>query len=170
MLPCLALSTVRWGSWVKWRNPGNGIAPSPTSRCSSYWKGSLRVTLVKGRQLYFYLYWPITSHDRKLSTSASRYSTGSSLWAAAHTRHPTTCWHSCDWPLSSSRKVRLTQDSLYLRWAFAYIIFEHPYTSFQPRDCFNSSAHMHTVQSTAPADRWIQNFRKDATVFFINYI
>ena len=30
-----------------------GVAPSPTPRCSSYRKGSLRVTLVYGRQLYF---------------------------------------------------------------------------------------------------------------------
>ena len=37
-----------------------GVAPSPTPWCSSYRKGSLRVTLVYGRQLYFYLqriYW-----------------------------------------------------------------------------------------------------------------
>ena len=31
-----------------------GVAPSPTSRCSSYWKGSLLVTLNYGRQLCFY--------------------------------------------------------------------------------------------------------------------
>ena len=30
---------------VKWSNPGNIDAPSTTPRCSSYWKGSLRVTL-----------------------------------------------------------------------------------------------------------------------------
>ena len=30
-----------------------GVAPSPTSWCSSYRKGSLRVTLDYGRQLYF---------------------------------------------------------------------------------------------------------------------
>ena len=30
-----------------------GVAPSPTPWCSSYWKGSLRVTLDYGRQLYF---------------------------------------------------------------------------------------------------------------------
>ena len=33
-----------------------GVAPSPTSWCSSYRKGSLRVTLDYGRQLYFLLY------------------------------------------------------------------------------------------------------------------
>ena len=31
-----------------------GVAPSPTPWCSSYRKGSLRVTLDYGRQLYFY--------------------------------------------------------------------------------------------------------------------
>ena len=55
MPPCLTLSIIRWGSRVKWNNPGNGVAPSPTPRCSSYWKRSLRVTLDGCRQLYFYL-------------------------------------------------------------------------------------------------------------------
>ena len=32
-----------------------GVAPSPTHWCSSYRKGSLRVTLDYGRQLYFTL-------------------------------------------------------------------------------------------------------------------
>ena len=36
----------------KWGNLGNGVAPSPTPRYSSYWKESLRVTLDYGRQLY----------------------------------------------------------------------------------------------------------------------
>ena len=39
------LSIIRYGSRVKWSNPGNGVAPSPTPWCSSYRKGSLRVTL-----------------------------------------------------------------------------------------------------------------------------
>ena len=30
MSPCLALSTIRYGSRVKWSNPGNGVVPSPT--------------------------------------------------------------------------------------------------------------------------------------------
>ena len=47
--PCLTLSIVRYGSRVKWSNPGNGVAPSPTPWCSSYRKGSLRVTLDYGR-------------------------------------------------------------------------------------------------------------------------
>ena len=45
MLACLTLSIIRCGSSVKWSNPRNGIAPSPKSRCSSYWTGNLWVTL-----------------------------------------------------------------------------------------------------------------------------
>ena len=42
----------QYGSRVKWSNPENGVAPSLTLRCSNNWKGSLRVTLDCGRQLY----------------------------------------------------------------------------------------------------------------------
>ena len=55
MPPCLTLSIIRYGSRVKWSNPGKGVAPSPW--CSSYRKGNLRVTLDYGRQLYlFYIH------------------------------------------------------------------------------------------------------------------
>ena len=40
----------------KWSNPGKRVVPSPTHRCSSYWKGSLRVTLDCGRPTYIYIY------------------------------------------------------------------------------------------------------------------
>ena len=53
--PCLTLSNIRYVSRVKWTNPGKGVAPSPTPRCRSYWKGSLRVALNNGRQLYLLL-------------------------------------------------------------------------------------------------------------------
>ena len=52
MPPCLTLSIIRYGSRVKWSNPGKGVAPSPTPSCGSYRKGNLRVTLDYGRQLY----------------------------------------------------------------------------------------------------------------------
>ena len=62
MPPCLTLSIIRYGSRVKWSNPGKGVAPFPTPWCSSYRKGSLRVTLDYGRQLYFiYIYMYIIS-------------------------------------------------------------------------------------------------------------
>ena len=67
MPPCLTLSIIRYGSRVKWSNPGKGVAPFPTPWCSSYRKGSLRVTLDYGRQLYFTLlfemritFWNVT--------------------------------------------------------------------------------------------------------------
>ena len=43
-------------SRVKLGNPEEGVAPSPTPRCSSYWKGSLQVALEYGRQLYTHIY------------------------------------------------------------------------------------------------------------------
>ena len=51
---CLTLSIIRYVSRVKWSNPGKGVAPSPTPRCSIYWKGSLLVALNYSRQLFFY--------------------------------------------------------------------------------------------------------------------
>ena len=52
--PCLTLSIIRYMLRVKWSNPGKGEAPSTTSRCCSYWKGSLWVTIDYSHQLYFY--------------------------------------------------------------------------------------------------------------------
>ena len=51
IVPCLTLSTIRWGSRVKWSNPGNWVAPSPIPQCRSYWKGNFRVPLNKGHEL-----------------------------------------------------------------------------------------------------------------------
>ena len=50
------LDTQYYKVWIKGKvsNPGKGVALLPTLRCSSYWKGSLRVTLDYGRQLYYY--------------------------------------------------------------------------------------------------------------------
>ena len=52
MPACYTLSIIRYGSRVKWSNPGKGVVPSPTPLWSSYRKGSLRVTLDYGRQIY----------------------------------------------------------------------------------------------------------------------
>ena len=43
-----------------------GVAPSPTHWCSSYRKGSLRVTLDYGRQLYFFFFISILWLSRKM--------------------------------------------------------------------------------------------------------
>ena len=53
MPPCLKLSIIRYLSRVKWSNPGKGVVPSATPRCSSYWKGSFLVALDYGHRLYF---------------------------------------------------------------------------------------------------------------------
>ena len=57
--PFLTLSNIRYAPRVKWRNPGKGVEPFPTPRCSSYWKGSFLVALEYGRQLYFLLTYDI---------------------------------------------------------------------------------------------------------------
>ena len=53
MLPCLKLGIIRYGSKVKWSNPGKGEVPAPKTQSSSYWKESLQVTHNQGCQLYF---------------------------------------------------------------------------------------------------------------------
>ena len=52
--PWLTLSKISYVSRVKWSNPGKGVALSPTRWCSSYWKGSLLVTLDNSRQHYLH--------------------------------------------------------------------------------------------------------------------
>ena len=52
--PCLTFNILTYVSRVKWSNPREGVAPSSTPWCSSYWKGSFRVALDYGRQLCFY--------------------------------------------------------------------------------------------------------------------
>ena len=57
MPPCLTFRFIRYESRVKWSNLRKEVAPSSTRWCCRYRKGSLRVTLDYGRQLYFsYLY------------------------------------------------------------------------------------------------------------------
>ena len=58
---CLTLSIIRYGSRIKWSSLAKGAAPSPTPRCSSYWKGRLRVAFDYGRPtiittIYIYIY------------------------------------------------------------------------------------------------------------------
>ena len=51
MPPCLTPNLISCVSGVKWSNPGKEVLPSPTPRCSSYWKGILRVSLDYSHQL-----------------------------------------------------------------------------------------------------------------------
>ena len=67
MLPCLTLNIIRKGSTVKWSNSGEVVAPSPTPLCSSYRKGSLRVTLDYVRQLFLYHLWDIKPYASSLA-------------------------------------------------------------------------------------------------------
>ena len=61
------LNTQHYKVRVKWSNPGKSVAPSPTPRCSSYWKESLLVALDYGRQLYLLILiivvWKINIHN-----------------------------------------------------------------------------------------------------------
>ena len=59
---CLTFGIIRYGSRVKWSNPGNGITPCPSAQCSSYWKGSRQVTLDYTRQLYLYTHTHTHTH------------------------------------------------------------------------------------------------------------
>ena len=89
MLPCLTLSIIRYGSRVKWSNPGNGFAPSSTPQCSSYWKGSLQVTLGYGCQLYLLTYTGCsrnTSHILNLLVCSV-----SKLWQVIMVAPPSYC-------------------------------------------------------------------------------
>ena len=47
-------SIIRYVWRVKWSSPGKGLPPSPTRRCSSYWKESLRV--VNFTYTYIHMY------------------------------------------------------------------------------------------------------------------
>ena len=54
VLDASLLNTQHYKVWIKGKveQSREGVAPSPTPWCSSYRKGSLRVTLDYGRQLY----------------------------------------------------------------------------------------------------------------------
>ena len=52
--PCFTYSIIRYGSTLNWSNLWKEVAPSPTPQCSSYWKGSYRISLDYGHQLYFF--------------------------------------------------------------------------------------------------------------------
>ena len=72
---CLTLSIIRYGSWLKWSNPGKGVEPSPTPWCSSYQKESLLVALDHGRQLYLLFisktHWNSVDKNRNMLSLSS---------------------------------------------------------------------------------------------------
>ena len=58
MPPCLTLSIIRYGSRIKWSNPGKWETPSPTPWWSSYRKGAFELlsTNVANFTLYIHIY------------------------------------------------------------------------------------------------------------------
>ena len=71
--PCLTLSIIRYGSRIKWSNPWKGVPPFPTPWCSSYRKGSHRVTLDYVRQLYLlFISYSIVLFSHSVSISGRR--------------------------------------------------------------------------------------------------
>ena len=89
MLPCLTLNIIRSGSRVMWSNLGKGVAPSPTPWCSSYRKGSLRVTL--DLLTYNELYWKYPGSNIPENSSCT---ITSHPWKLRWTRHTGHCWSS----------------------------------------------------------------------------
>ena len=61
---CLTICIKRYGSRVKWVNPGKGVEPSHTTWYSSYRKACLQVILDYGRQLYFAYVLTLNAVDR----------------------------------------------------------------------------------------------------------
>ena len=64
VLDASLLNTQPYKVWIKGKveQSREGVAPSPTPWCSSYRKGSVRVTLDYGRQLYFFTYFSDTGN------------------------------------------------------------------------------------------------------------
>ena len=65
VLDATLLNTQHYKLWIKGKveRSRQGVTPSPTPWCSSYWKGSLRVAFDYGHQLYFYfIYVYIYTH------------------------------------------------------------------------------------------------------------
>ena len=60
MLLCLVFSIIRYRSRVKWSNLGKEVVTSLTPRCSSYWKGSIQVTLDYGCQLILFMKYQLS--------------------------------------------------------------------------------------------------------------
>ena len=101
---CLTLSIIRYGSRVKWSNPRKGVVPSPSPWCSSYRKGSLRVTLDYGRQLYLLFY--------QLKFTVKTEARISS-WVVVSKRNRTSVSLSFSWPTDPNVALLVT---LRIRW------------------------------------------------------
>ena len=107
MLPCLTLCIIRYGSRIKWTNPGEGEAPFHTSSCNRYWKSSLRVT-----------HWPSTEPSIKRCTSVNKRKNSGSRWTSnTNITGTQTAWVSWSWSqLGTSCRIE-SQPSVTHGWA-----------------------------------------------------
>ena len=89
MLHCLTLGIKRYGSRVKWSNPGKGVTPSPTPQCCSYWKGSLWVTLDDSHQLTSLSEFEFSGHIVAREPSLLNHITGAkkNIWIHAFSKN-----------------------------------------------------------------------------------
>ena len=91
--PCLTLSNISYVSRVKWSNPGKGVVPSPTPRCSSYWKRSLLVALDYGGQLYFLIIAVIIPRFKNQSTLLFTNSWRENCWMHTFPKGISAIWN-----------------------------------------------------------------------------
>ena len=96
--PCLKLSNIRYVSRIKWSNPREGVVSCPTPRCSSYWKGSLRVVLDYSRQPYLlYMLLSISSEFTLLQVLLGNVWTPFSLPSLGLNRTTNVFWQGYLW-------------------------------------------------------------------------
>ena len=62
MPPCLTLNIIRYGSRVKWSNPGKGVAPYPTPCVVAIEKGAFGSPSTKVANFTFYTQTPDDNH------------------------------------------------------------------------------------------------------------
>ena len=85
------LNTQNYKVWINgtWSNPGRVVAPSPTPRCSSYWKRSLLVVLDYGQPTYIRHSW-YNGYCRRKWTRRSEFKSvcisqsANTLWKGVH--------------------------------------------------------------------------------------
>ena len=68
--PYLTLSIIRYGSKVKWSNPGNEVAPSPTRQCCSYQNRAFGSPSTMVATFFTYIYIYINSWVNNLSITS----------------------------------------------------------------------------------------------------
>ena len=158
MLPCFALSIIRKVSRVKWSNPGKGAVLFPTLWCSSYRKGSLRVTLDYGCQLYFTFINILFKCQKRVPFETIQFSIStqfSSIWPIDRTlTGATTPVQS--WPGSNGNEeiLRIPQSSSITGTSLSGCLVSYTRTLVVGGRRSYPFAEKQSVYSTAPAD-WL---------------